>query len=93
MFDVIKSVKLKVYGKVQGVFYRKTAQQKAKELNLQGWVKNSPDNTVEMFIQGPESEVIKMIAWCRQGPKNAVVSKIDAEDSTTQNYSDFKIIR
>lgn len=93
MLKAIKSVKLKVHGKVQGVFYRKTAQQKAKELNLVGWVKNNPDNTVEMFIQGPESEVIKMVEWSRQGPKNAVVSKIDIEDSISQNYSNFKIIR
>jgi len=93
MLNSIKAVKILVHGKVQGVFYRKKTQQKAKELNVQGWVKNNTDGTVEIFVQGPELEVLQMIEWCKQGPKNAAVSQLDTQDSTPENYSDFNILR
>ncbi len=93
MSENIKSLKLIVTGKVQGVFYRKNTQQKAKEFNLVGWVKNNTNGTVEIFIQGHQTDIQKMIDWCWQGPKNAAVSHIEIEESLPKNYSEFNVIR
>ena len=85
--------KLIIHGKVQGVFYRKTAAEQAQNLGLTGWVKNNPGGTVEMLIQGEEKSVLKMVEWCWEGPKNAVVTKVEHSETSPENYSDFKVIR
>lgn len=71
--------KLKIHGRVQGVFYRQSTREKARELGLSGWVKNMPDGTVEALAAGPETEVNQLIAWCRQGPAYARVEKVDVQ--------------
>ena len=87
------SVHIQVYGKVQGVFYRKTAAEKALSLGLAGWVKNSTDGTVEMEVQGPEDKVMELVHWCRTGPENAVVAEVVYQEIKLTGYLDFKIIR
>jgi acylphosphatase len=87
------TVKLKVHGKVQGVFYRKSTVEKAASFGLVGWVKNNEDGTVEILVQGPENMVVKMVEWCWDGPKNAVVTKVDQQEVGPGNYADFKVVR
>ena len=89
----ITAFKLTVHGRVQGVFYRKTAAEQAQNLGLTGWVKNNPDGTVEMVIQGEEKDLSKMIEWCWEGPKNAVVTKVEQVEISPENYSDFRVVR
>ena len=62
-----KRVVLKIYGKVQGVFFRDSSQRKAKELNLSGWVGNEPDGTVQIVAEGEEKDLKELIEWCRAG--------------------------
>ncbi|MBX9947871.1 MAG: acylphosphatase [Candidatus Obscuribacterales bacterium] len=70
--------KLKIHGRVQGVFFRQSTREKARELGLSGWVKNMPDGTVEALATGPENVVNELIAWCQHGPAYARVEKVDA---------------
>jgi acylphosphatase len=65
-----------ITGKVQGVFYRATAAEKANELKLNGWIRNTTDGAVEATISGSEEAVDQFVAWCRQGPKNAQVANV-----------------
>lgn len=75
-----KQVVLKIYGKVQGVFFRDSTERKAKELNLSGWVKNEPDGTVRIVAEGEEKDLKELIEWCRAGgAKYARVEKVDIE--------------
>jgi acylphosphatase len=71
--------KLKIHGRVQGVFFRQSTCEKARELGLSGWVKNMPDGTVEALAAGPENVVNELIAWCEQGPAYARVDKVDVQ--------------
>jgi acylphosphatase len=73
--------KLKIHGRVQGVFFRQSTREKARELGLSGWVKNMPDGTVEALAAGPENVVNELIAWCEQGPAYARVDKVDVQVS------------
>ena len=50
----MKRLHLKIYGRVQGVYYRSSAQDKARELGLSGWAKNMTDGTVETVVEGEE---------------------------------------
>ncbi|MCC7528064.1 MAG: acylphosphatase [Candidatus Melainabacteria bacterium] len=73
--------KLKIHGRVQGVFFRQSAREKARELGLSGWVKNMPDGTVEAVAAGPENVVNELIAWCKKGPAYARVDKVNVQVS------------
>jgi len=68
--------KLKISGKVQGVWYRASTAEKAVELGLNGWVKNMADGTVEAFAQGPKPNVEALIGWCWEGPRLAEVTDV-----------------
>ncbi|MBA3857540.1 MAG: acylphosphatase [Cyanobacteria bacterium PR.3.49] len=73
--------RLRIHGKVQGVFFRQSAREKARELGLSGWVKNMPDGTVEALAAGPENVVNELINWCGHGPAYARVDKVDVQIS------------
>jgi acylphosphatase len=73
--------RLRVYGLVQGVYYRFTTRQVAGGLGLRGWVTNRYDGSVEAFVQGPPERVEELIAWCREGPRGARVERVDVEDA------------
>ena len=79
-------------GKVQGVFFRADARQKAVSLGLDGWVRNVPDGTVEAVFEGERGRVERAIEWCRHGPKWARVSevKITWEDPIAEDG--FRVI-
>jgi acylphosphatase len=74
-----KRARIRIHGKVQGVFYRLNASQKAKQLGLRGWVRNHPDGTVEALLEGREQAIEEMIRWCRKGPPGAAVEKVDVD--------------
>ncbi|MCS6785094.1 MAG: acylphosphatase [Candidatus Caldarchaeum sp.] len=70
-------VRVRVYGRVQGVFFRASMKEEADRLGLEGWVRNNPDGTVESLIVGDEAKVKELVEWCRKGPPSAKVSKIE----------------
>ena len=87
-----KRTVLKIYGKVQGVFFRDSSRIEAKKLNLSGWVKNTTDGTVEIVAEGEDNDLKKFVEWCKYGPDHAEVEKVDVKwlDSAGQ-FSDFLI--
>ncbi|PSO44411.1 MAG: acylphosphatase, partial [Parcubacteria group bacterium QH_9_35_7] len=69
-----KHYKIIISGRVQGVFYRKNTKQKAQKLGLTGYVKNMPDGTVKIEVEGEEEKLEKLTEWCHQGSPAANVS-------------------
>lgn len=82
-----------VSGKVQGVYYRASTAKKAKALELTGWVKNLDDGRVELFAQGPENQIEKLLSWCEQGPILARVANIDTERVELDTHLDTFEVR
>ena len=82
-----------ISGKVQGVFFRISAQDKANELNLTGWVKNIFNNAVEITAEGSREELSKFTGWLQMGPPNATIDKISIEwsDQPEKQFSFFEI--
>ena len=72
-----KTVRLKIFGQVQGVFYRAWTVGEAAKRGLDGWVRNRSDGSVEAVISGPPAKVDELVAACRIGPPRAQVNRID----------------
>lgn len=85
------AVRIIISGKVQGVFYRQSTKEKAIQLGIKGYVKNLPDETVEVVANG--DRVNELIDWCRKGPEDAVVTDVKVVEIESENYSDFTITR
>lgn len=71
-----KSVHVAISGRVQGVGFRYWTERNAAELNLDGWVRNRRDGTVEAVFCGAGEAVDEMLARCRSGPTGARVADI-----------------
>jgi acylphosphatase len=76
---MIMRVDIKVFGRVQGVFFRDRTNKKAKELNLTGWVENEPDGSVKIIAEGEKENLEKLIEWTRKGPLLARVDKVEVK--------------
>jgi acylphosphatase len=88
-----KKVYVIIYGKVQGVWFRVNTKNKADELGIYGWVKNTDDGKVEAVFEGDEKKITKMIEWCSIGPSQAKVIKIEIlKKKYIKEYNDFSII-
>lgn len=70
------AVHLRIYGKVQRVWFRNWTVEEATKRNLRGWVRNRSDGTVEAVFVGDEPVVREMTAACRRGPPKAVVERV-----------------
>jgi acylphosphatase len=80
-----------VSGKVQGVYFRVSSQQKAIDYGLSGYARNLADGDVELMICGEEQNVEKMLAWLKHGPEQAKVTKMQQKQVDWQEHSFFAI--
>ncbi len=85
--------RITVVGKVQGVYFRASAQEKAVELSLTGEVRNLPDGNVELIACGSSDSVQRLIDWCHEGPPRAKVEQVLVEDWDVRGYDGFRIVR
>lgn len=79
MSEATIGVRLRILGRVQGVWYRGWAIARARELGLSGWIRNRQDGSVEALLRGSESRVRTMIEHCRGGPPAARVERVVEE--------------
>jgi acylphosphatase len=85
----MRTVRLIVTGRVQGVGYRMWSERTASALGLRGWVRNRADGSVELLATGEDDAVAMLVAACRQGPRAASVSGVavaDAEDDGSTGF-------
>jgi acylphosphatase len=77
----MKTRRLQILGRVQGVWFRESMRREAERLGVAGWVRNCPDGSVEAVVQGPIDAVDTLIAWARSGPPLAHVSHVDVSEA------------
>lgn len=87
------ALKIKVFGKVQGVGYRASVQTKAIELNVIGLVYNEPDGSVYVEAVAERKQLDEFVLWCGKGPKGALVNNIILEELNVKKYNGFNIVR
>jgi acylphosphatase len=74
-----------VSGRVQGVSFRaSTVEEAAKHDGIRGFVRNLEDGRVEALFNGPEDAVLRMVAWCKHGPRTARVSELRVVEETPE---------
>ena len=87
----LKQVHLVVRGRVQGVFFRASAQREARRLGITGWVKNRSDGSVELLGEGEEEPLRDLVSWSHHGPSAARVENVDVRwRSYTGQFHDFR---
>ena len=87
-----KQLKLKIYGRVQGVNFRWDVQKLANELGVAGWVRNAEDGTVEIVAEGTEKVLQKLLDSCYNINKYAKVDNIKVSwQEATGVFSNFNI--
>ena len=84
-----KHFNIKIFGKVQGVFFRQTTKEKARALGIKGFVRNETDGSVYIEAEGEEEILNKFIEWCKVGPSQARVEKIEITESALKNFTSF----
>lgn len=81
-----------ISGRVQGVFFRAHTAEKARQLGLVGWVRNTDDGRVEAVFEGPKEKVEEMIKWCWQGPPSSKVEKVsEVPEVSKEELEGFEI--
>ncbi len=89
-----RRVSLKIYGKVQGVFFRESTRLEATRLGLAGWVRNCGDGSVELVAEGEAPALAALVLWCHSGPPAARVREVEHSDAAaTGEYADFTVLR
>ncbi|TNM95492.1 hypothetical protein fugu_016575 [Takifugu bimaculatus] len=91
------SVDYEIFGRVQGVFFRKYTQAEGKKLGLVGWVQNTAAGTVQGQLQGPRSKVQEMQNWLRStGSPSSQINKAEFKNEKTVaslEHSSFNIVK
>ncbi len=80
-----------VSGRVQGVYYRATTRDTARETGVDGWVRNLDDGRVEAVFEGPEAAVEEMVKWCETGSEAADVDDVNATYEEPEGLDGFEV--
>lgn len=81
-----------ISGYVQGVFFRYHTRELAQRLGLRGWVRNMPDDRVEVVFEGEKEAVERMLEFCRRGPSGARVTDVEIKrEQPRGEFSGFEV--
>lgn len=80
-----------VSGRVQGVYFRGSARDTARELGVTGWARNLADGRVEAVACGEAAALDAFARWLAHGPPHARVTDVVAREVERQTYADFSI--
>lgn len=89
----VQRVHLRVFGRVHGVYFRASTQERALSLGLAGWVRNRRDGTVELVAEGPVAALESLCAWAAHGPTHARVECVERDDSDPVGLEPGFVIR
>lgn len=91
--DERKHYKIRIRGKVQGVFFRATTNLKAQFLGINGYVMNLPDGSVYIEAEGTKKQLDNFMDWCKQGPSGARVAEVNVTEDNLVGYTHFETRR
>ena len=76
---------------MQGVFFRETTRRLAERNGVAGWVRNTPEGTVEAVFEGPADGVERLVAFAHDGPRGATVAQVNVMDEPAEGLSGFAV--
>ncbi len=87
----MKHRNIKIYGEVQGVFFRNSAKAEAERLGIKGFARNEPDGAVYIEAEGEPEALEKFLAWCRRGPGPAKVGLVEVTEGEAKGFKEFAV--
>jgi acylphosphatase len=87
----MKTLRLVIHGRVQGIFFRDAMRREAQKLGITGWVRNRNDDTVEAAVQGEPAAMDAIVRWAHQDPRHAQVERVVIEPDDG-SYNSFEVI-
>ena len=88
----LRSVRVVIEGRVQGVGFRYWTERVARDLGLKGWVRNRRDGSVEALFSGPADDVVEALDRCREGPAGAVVTSVRIVEESGDAPDGFEVL-
>ncbi len=85
------AVQLRIVGRVQGVGFRYSTQERAVSLGVCGRVRNETDGSVHVQAEGDPDRLAAFVAWCDSGPSSAQVDRVTSTETEPRGYVDFQI--
>jgi acylphosphatase len=87
----VRTVRVRIAGRVQGVGFRYWTEEEARDLGLAGWVRNRRDGSVEALFSGAPGSVAEMLRRCREGPAAAVVASVGVAEEGGEPLDGFEV--
>jgi len=87
----MRTVRVRIFGRVQGVFFRASCARRAEDLGVSGWVRNLARGDLEAVFHGTDAAVEEMVAWCRHGPPAASVEAIEVRAEPPFRDTGFRV--
>ena len=79
-----------VHGRVQGVFFRESARREASRQGVSGWVRNTPEGTVEAVFEGEREAVERLVGFAEEGPEAAEVERAETFEEEPEGLAGFE---
>jgi acylphosphatase len=90
----LKRLEATISGRVQGVYFRASTQQRARQLGLRGWVRNESDGSVYAIAEGNDAALQRFLFYLESGPPRAHVERVDSRwGEATGEFSGFHVRR
>ena len=90
----MKCLRLEIYGRVQGVFFRANVKKIADDKGVVGWIKNNTDGSVSVLAQGEEEKLNEFILKIKNSPGASKVENIKTKWSeSNEEFKDFRVSR
>lgn len=89
---MLQTICITVHGKVQGVYFRQSAKQLAKQLLITGTVANVSNGDVQIVATGTKEQLQSLISWCLKGPRGAKVESLETENLPLEEFMGFRVI-
>ena len=86
------TLRLEIYGRVQGVYFRESMRIEAQNLAVAGWVRNRTDGSVEALLHGESVVIDTLVRWAHRGPELASVERVEIKPEEGR-YTAFEVIR
>lgn len=89
----MKHIKIKVSGKVQGVFFRASTKAVADQMGVKGLVKNEKDGSVYIEAEADAATLELFVEWCNEGPEKSKVENVVVKAGEIKNYRNFEVVK
>ncbi|MDB5186358.1 MAG: acylphosphatase [Candidatus Saccharibacteria bacterium] len=87
----MERLKIRVTGKVQGVYFRDNARQRADRLGIRGFARNEPDGSVYIEAEGSKEALEQFLTWCHEGSREAVVENVEHSRHELLGHEGFEV--